>query len=253
MAASSGRPCRFGSPRSITTLRASDKDSDPVTTLLALDSAAASCSAAVLANGRLLAHAHVEMAHGQAEALVPMIQAVMAEAKTTFADLDLIAATRGPGSFTGLRVGLATARGLALAADVPCLGLTTTEVLAEAARAEGARGRILAVLDTRRADVYAQAFDGAEALSEPAAVAYDDLPAFAGPGPVTVVGDAQARAVDALADAAPLPAVAQPDARHVATAAARRFTPGERPPLPQPLYLKPPQATLPKDGGRLRP
>ena len=224
-----------------------------MTLLLALDSSVASCSAAVLADGDVRARACVAMAHGQAEALVPMVQSVMSDAATTFAELDLIAASRGPGSFTGLRVSLATARGLALAAGVPCLGVTTTEALAEGARAAGVEGRVLAVLDTRRADVYAQLFDGMTPRGEPTAVAYDDLSAFVGAGPLTVVGDAADRAAERLEAATVLGTIAQPDAVYVGTVAARRFQPGVVVASPQPLYLRPPQATMPKDGGRLRP
>lgn len=224
-----------------------------MTVILAIDSAASSCSAAVWADGAVRAHAFAAMAHGHAEALVPMVQRVMAEAGIAFAALDVIAVTRGPGSFTGLRVGLATARGLALAAGVPCLGLTTTEVLAEGARAAGAEGRILAVLDTRRADVYAQAFDGETPLSDAQAVEYSALAALAGDGPLCVVGDVAERAAEPLAHATALAGVSEPDARHVAALAARRFTSGMTVDLPQPLYLKPPQVTMPKDGGRLRP
>lgn len=224
-----------------------------MTAILALDSAAASCSAAVWVDGAVRAHDFAAMAHGQAEALVPMVQRVMAEAGVAFAALDLIAVTRGPGSFTGLRVGLATARGLALAAGVPCLGLTTTEVLAEGARAAGAAGRILCVLDTRRADVYAQVFDGETPLADAQAIDYSALGALAGDGLVSVVGDAAPRAQAVLRNATVLAAVNQPDARHVCALAARRFTPGAAFGLPQPLYLKPPQVTMPKDGGRLRP
>lgn len=224
-----------------------------MTTLLALDCAAASCSVAVYAEGAVRAKAFEPMATGQAEVLVPMVQSVMADAGLTYADLDVIAATQGPGSFTGLRVGLATARGLALAAGIGCLGLTTTEVLAEAAIANGIEGRILAVLDTRRADVYAQLFDDQTALSAPDAIPYDALAALVGTGPVTVVGDVAAQAAEGLNEAAVFNAAVLPDAIHVAARAARLYVPGMDLALPQPLYLKPPQATIPKHGGRLRP
>ncbi|MCB2100253.1 MAG: tRNA (adenosine(37)-N6)-threonylcarbamoyltransferase complex dimerization subunit type 1 TsaB, partial [Rhodobacterales bacterium] len=101
-------------------------------TLLALDSATGACSAAVRAGGALVAHRFQAMARGQAEALMPMAAEVLAEAGLTATDLDGVAVTRGPGAFTGLRIGLSAARGLALAAGVPCLGVTTFQALAEA-------------------------------------------------------------------------------------------------------------------------
>src|SRR3546814_1051962 len=95
-----------------------------------------------------------------------MLQAVMAEAGSGFRDLDLLATTVGPGAFTGLRIGLSTARAMALAAALPLLGLTTLETVAAAQDpvARGARP-LLVALETRRADVYVQLF-GADRSEE---------------------------------------------------------------------------------------
>ena len=91
--------------------------------ILSLDSAGKACAACVWQDGEILALAEETMGRGQDSRLVPLILEVMAEAKTNFADLDRIAVTRGPGSFTGLRIGLATARGFGLATGKPVLGL----------------------------------------------------------------------------------------------------------------------------------
>ncbi|MCH7931874.1 MAG: tRNA (adenosine(37)-N6)-threonylcarbamoyltransferase complex dimerization subunit type 1 TsaB, partial [Proteobacteria bacterium] len=92
--------------------------------VLALDTATAACSVALWSDGTVLAQRFATMARGHAEALMPMVEAVMAEAGLAFADLDLVATTVGPGTFTGLRVGLAAARGLALAGGLPIVGVT---------------------------------------------------------------------------------------------------------------------------------
>ncbi len=95
--------------------------------VLAIDTALAACSAAVLDldRGGILAHASRLMERGHAEALMPMVAQVMSEAKLEFGELDRIAVTIGPGSFTGMRVGVAAARGIALAAAKPIVALTT--------------------------------------------------------------------------------------------------------------------------------
>src|SRR5438105_4638346 len=95
--------------------------------VLAIDTALDACSVAVLDTQRaaITASETREMVRGHAEALMPMIARVMDRAATEFADLDRIAVTVGPGSFTGLRVGIAAARGIALAAAKPAVGLTT--------------------------------------------------------------------------------------------------------------------------------
>ncbi|HEX7968463.1 MAG TPA: tRNA (adenosine(37)-N6)-threonylcarbamoyltransferase complex dimerization subunit type 1 TsaB, partial [Stellaceae bacterium] len=92
--------------------------------VLAFDSAGNGCSAAVLRDGQIAAHRFALMERGQAEALMPMIAAVLEEAAMPVEALDLIAVTVGPGAFTGLRIGLAAAQGLALASGVPALGIT---------------------------------------------------------------------------------------------------------------------------------
>ena len=101
-----------------------------MTRLLALDCAAGACSVAVLDATGVLAAAHRVMDRGQAEALMPMIADVLAEAGIAARDLCAVAATGGPGSFTGVRIGLAAARGIALAAGLPTVPVTTLEAVA---------------------------------------------------------------------------------------------------------------------------
>ncbi|MFO1145233.1 MAG: tRNA (adenosine(37)-N6)-threonylcarbamoyltransferase complex dimerization subunit type 1 TsaB [Rhodospirillales bacterium] len=112
------------------------------------------------------------MSRGHAEALLPLLLATLADAGRGFSDLDLLAVTVGPGAFTGLRIGLAAARGLALATGLPCLGVTTLEAVAAAVPASEAGGRpLLVALDSKRGDVYAQVFIEGEAASEAAVAA----------------------------------------------------------------------------------
>ena len=126
--------------------------------ILAVDSALGPCSAALWQDGRVVAEAAAESAEPDA-VLVPMVAAVMAQANIAYAALDAIAVTIGPGSFTGLRVGVAAARGLSLAAGVPAIGITTFEALAAALDPADIRGRdILIAIAAGRGDVYAQAF-----------------------------------------------------------------------------------------------
>ncbi|MDX1711849.1 MAG: tRNA (adenosine(37)-N6)-threonylcarbamoyltransferase complex dimerization subunit type 1 TsaB, partial [Rhodovibrionaceae bacterium] len=90
--------------------------------LLALDAAGTACSAAIVVDGRLVAARFESMRRGHSERLVPMIGEVMAEAGLAYADLDAVGVTRGPGAFTGVRIGLATARAIGLAAGKPIYG-----------------------------------------------------------------------------------------------------------------------------------
>jgi tRNA threonylcarbamoyladenosine biosynthesis protein TsaB len=95
--------------------------------ILAIDTALGACAAAVLDSQRgvILADESIAMMRGHAEALMPLIARVMDAARCEFAELDRVAVTVGPGSFTGLRVGIAAARGIALAAGKPAIGLST--------------------------------------------------------------------------------------------------------------------------------
>src|SRR5262245_22034221 len=103
--------------------------------ILAFDTAVGACSVAVWRDGETLAMSRQPMERGQAEHLVPAIADAMSAAGAGFEHLDRIAVTIGPGSFTGVRVALATARGLALAHKIPVIGVTTGEVLAAEAAA----------------------------------------------------------------------------------------------------------------------
>ena len=217
--------------------------------ILALDSALSACSVAVLAAGEVRAVRRQAMARGQAEALLPMVRAALDEAGLAFGDLDRLAVTIGPGSFTGLRIGLAAARGLALATGLPLVGVTTLEALAAAVDPAVRQGRVtVALIDSRRGDVFVQAFGADSApLSEPAAVDPAALDAVLPAGPLLLAGDAAPAALEILRlvgrDAALASGSGAPDPVAVARLAAARPVPDRSVAA---LYLRAPDVTLPR-------
>jgi tRNA threonylcarbamoyladenosine biosynthesis protein TsaB len=229
-------------------------------TLLALDAAGASCSVALWADGQVIARRFSTMARGQSEHLVPMIAEVMAAAGRAFADLDAVAVTTGPGGFTGVRIGLATARGLALARGLPLIGVSSFEVAAAAATpAERAGRRILAVLDSKRDELFVQLFDSDLAeLSPPRELALATLAETLPAGPLVLTGDAAARAAAALAAARrgeiTVAAAAGPaDAALLAARAALRDPAAAGGTPPRPVYLRPPDVTPPRPAKARKP
>ena len=217
--------------------------------VLAFDTALGACSAALVEDAKVLASEQRLQSQGQAEALLPMIEAVLRMAALSYPDLDLIAATIGPGTFTGLRIGLAAARGLRLASGVPLVGVTTLEALAESVPLSARLGRgLLSVIDARRGEVYAQAFNGGLLpLCPPQlldlAAAASLLPA----GPAVLVGSGAPLLTPWLAGR-DLIAPGGPDnpaATAVAAVALRRGVPAPGSPPPSPLYLRAPDAKLP--------
>ena len=206
--------------------------------VLALDTCLASCSVAVLEGERVLACAREVMARGHQERLAPMAQTVMADAGLAFGRLDRIAVTMGPGSFTGLRVGIAFAKGLAMAISKPAVGIGTLEALAAEAD-----GLVFPAIDARRGQLYLQAFEDGRALMAPDALTAEGAAArlaeLSQGRPFTLVGSGAALLADAAPSATVL-AVEGADARHVARIAASR-----EPGLLRPLYLRAPDAKLP--------
>jgi tRNA threonylcarbamoyladenosine biosynthesis protein TsaB len=213
--------------------------------ILALDTCLAACSVAVTRGGETLARASEPMVRGHQERLAPMTREVMAAAGLkrpglAFADLDRIGVTVGPGSFTGLRVGLAFAKGLALALGRPCVGVGTLEALA-ASPARGPVTAVAAVIDSGRGRVYLQLFEGALALTSPDVLDLEVAAArlvevFAGRD-VRLVGPG-ARLLAGVLPGARLDERPAPGPEAVARlAGASPVTP------PRPLYLRPPDAT----------
>jgi tRNA threonylcarbamoyladenosine biosynthesis protein TsaB len=219
---------------------------------LALDSSGSACSVALVErNGTVLARRFRAMSRGHAEVLMPMLRDAMTEAGVGFDALGLIAATVGPGSFTGIRVGLAAAQGLALATGLPAMGITAFEAVAEAVEPDGAA--VVVAIESRRAELFVQIFaDSGIASGPPMAVAPEDLAAVLPDGRLVLAGDGAERAAAALTAAGraiAVSGVAAPDARHVARVALRRRLQGGAVPALQPLYLRAPDVTLPRRQG----
>jgi len=217
--------------------------------ILALDTAMAACSAALVDidgdEAIDLAHRFETRARGHAGVFAGMVSEVMADAGAAFEDLDRIGVTTGPGTFTGVRIGIAMARGLTLATGAPAIGVTTLRVIAARARDRGiGRDAALAVVnDARRGEVYLQCFaaDGSDLTGPqvlPPDAACDLLRAFA---PV-VIGSGAGLLPDLEPAAAIVDAENLPDARWVARCAACAALP-DGPPVP--LYLRAPDAKLP--------
>ena len=210
--------------------------------LLAIDTCLAASSVAILDGAAVRAARSEPMTRGHQERIAVLAREVAAEAGVKFADLSRIAVTVGPGSFTGLRVGLSFAKGLATALSIPCVGVNTLEALAASA---DAKGLVAGVLDAKMGQVYLQVFDGGKALMAPDAlevgVAAARLAELYSGGPVTLVGSGAPLIAEVLPDATVLtPAYADPVA--IARLAAARPTPRHS---PRPLYLRAPYAVAP--------
>lgn len=208
--------------------------------ILALDTSMGACSVAledVRAPERSVCIVR-PMQRGQAEALVPLVGEVLGRAGVAPRSVEAVALTIGPGSFTGLRVGLSTARGLALAMDCPVLGLTTFEVLADAALEICPDAKVEVLIDTKRGDAYSQAFRGLSPTGLPAAL-----------GGSAVVPRTLEREAVLLVDGEPLDRedILYPDPRRLARLARLE----QRPAPTTPLYLRSADATPAPNGGRL--
>ena len=208
---------------------------------LILDTALGACTAVAADGPRVVAAESEIMARGHQERLGGMARGAMASAAWSFDQLDRIAVTTGPGSFTGLRVGLAFAQGLGLALGRPVTGLSTLAALAR--DAEAAPGAVVwALIDARRGQAYGQRFVDDAPTEGPAALAIEDAAArIAGEtGDVTLVGSGAGLIVPT--GARPIDRAA-PSPEALARLAAARPDGAARP-----LYLRGPDAKLP--GGR---
>ncbi|MEG2923721.1 MAG: tRNA (adenosine(37)-N6)-threonylcarbamoyltransferase complex dimerization subunit type 1 TsaB [Oscillospiraceae bacterium] len=157
-----------------------------------LDSAGKTAGVALMEDGRLLYEAYLNSGNTHSVSLLPLVESAFNMAGITAKDIDLFAVNAGPGSFTGIRIGLALVKGLALPYNTPCVGTSTLESLAYGF---GGEGTILAALDARRGDVYYAAFTkhGAQVqrLTEDSAAPAIALKSFAEKAekPLWIIGD----------------------------------------------------------------
>src|SRR5215475_16198928 len=221
--------------------------------VLAIDTALEACSAAVLdTGGGITASESLAIMRGHAEALMPLIARVMNGAGIEFAQLDRIAVTTGPGSFTGLRVGISAARGIALAAGKPAVGLSTLAAFAAPLIAEDDSTHVVAAIDARHDQVYLQVFGiGGRTLVSPRIATLREAARAAITAPARIVGSAANQVAAAWPRGAEPPLsiehLSAPDIGWVArlgAAAAEGYGP------PKPLYLRPPDAQ-PQEAARL--
>ncbi|HEX9470126.1 MAG TPA: tRNA (adenosine(37)-N6)-threonylcarbamoyltransferase complex dimerization subunit type 1 TsaB [Bradyrhizobium sp.] len=219
--------------------------------ILAIDTALDACAAGVLDTdaGKLIAQESQIMKRGHAEALMPLIARVIKASSIAFAGLDRIAVTTGPGSFTGLRVGLSAARGIALAANKPVVGVTTLTAYAAPVVSESGEQPVISAIDARHDQVYFQVVSGnGSSLIRPRVAPIEEALGASRFGAPHLVGNAAKILAERWPAQAPPPfkvdAQDAPDIAWVAWLGAA-VSPNTAP--ARPLYLRAPDAKPPKE------
>lgn len=213
--------------------------------VLAIDTALEACSAAIFdsAQGIVIASDTQIMTRGHAEALMPLVAGVMEQSAIAFADLDRIAVTVGPGSFTGLRVGIAAARGLGLATKKPVIGVTTLAALAAPYIATDPATPVAAAIDGRHRHIYLQLYGaGGHVLLSPRIVPVAEAVHAAAGASARLVGSGAAMMAGIWPDNQKPPQIDErraPDIDWVARLGAIAL---QQDAPPKPLYLRPPDA-----------
>jgi tRNA threonylcarbamoyladenosine biosynthesis protein TsaB len=211
--------------------------------ILAIASASGGCSAAIVQDGVIRAEGRLGAERGLPQAIPLLVQDLLARGGQP----DLVGVVTGPGSFTGLRAGIAVAQGVGLGAGVPVVGVTVSEALADALPALGGRSLWVAS-DSRRGRLFLDQGEGPEPIAHDAIPATRARIAAAGDAANLLAATLAARGADVM-----LTSAKRPTPRHVAAVAERRAA-GLLPPLdPVPLYVDAPEAKLPAGGLRPAP
>ncbi len=201
--------------------------------LLAIDTAADLCAACVFdAQAGERGRCVLDLGKGHAEHLMAVIGTALAEAGSTYTDLDAIAVSVGPGSFTGVRVGVAAARGLALALNIPAIGITTLAALARGARDDNPGRAVAASIDAGRGQSYLATFSAAGELTF---------------GPAALAVEAADARIRDMGEETLIAAARTADIAIYARLGAERLATGGKPDRPKPLYLRDADAR-PQDG-----
>ncbi|MBT1445588.1 tRNA (adenosine(37)-N6)-threonylcarbamoyltransferase complex dimerization subunit type 1 TsaB [Shewanella sp. JM162201] len=154
----------------------------PEPVILALDTCTEACSAALFAHGKTFSQM-LDAPREHSQRLLPMVDELLAQASLTFADVDIIAYGRGPGSFTGIRICTSMTQGLALGRELPVIGISTLAAMAQEAMEQSGESRVLCAIDARMAEVYVGEYQlkdgiatlvGVEAVMAPGAVTVSD-------------------------------------------------------------------------------
>ncbi|NIX75542.1 tRNA (adenosine(37)-N6)-threonylcarbamoyltransferase complex dimerization subunit type 1 TsaB [Microvirga terricola] len=222
--------------------------------VLAIDTALGACSACIFQVGETepLASESIAMERGHAEALLPLLDRLSSKVEGGFDSLGRVAVTVGPGSYTGLRVGISAARGIGLALGIPVIGVATLSAYLAPLMAGNQRGLFTAAIDAKHGHMYIQAIAfGGRTIIPPSLMNYRDALRLLGSGPLLITGsaapilaaEARANGIEAIVSDTPH----APDIAWVARLGAIA-DPAQA--LPKPLYLRDPDAK-PQDGARI--
>ena len=226
--------------------------------ILGIDTSGDFCDAALVSGGETIACDTLSISRGYVEALAPLVQRLFRKTDISFSDLDLIGVAKGPGSFTGVRTGLAAARGFAYAAECPVIGVSSFSAVAAGA-VQGVSMPVLVVLETRRADYFIQMFDSkAQPLSAPAVMDAERVHRMIKEQGPVLAGNAAFRLSEEifspdLSDVEILPVGSVPNSVLVAGVARKIFNAkGVAWDTLSPLYLRAPATKISPTGGRLK-
>lgn len=225
--------------------------------ILHLESATSVCSAAVAVDGKLLASVSISEGYKHAENLLPLCEKVLVEAKITFDDLAAVAVSAGPGSYTGLRIGVSTAKGICYGLDIPLITVPTLEILARVFKAKhpAFEGYIAPMIDARRMEVYTNVFDSnLKALMNDSPLVIDETAyqEYLSENKLAFIGDGASKCAEILGlhSNADFSFEVQLDAKGMVDYAFEAFSKQDFADLAyfEPEYLKPYQGTPPPAG-----